>query len=332
MISVKCSLIAVASATTAIVSAIGARAADMPAPPPMMVYQAPPPAVDFSGWYLRGDIGMTNQQVKSAENVQIATAASFGWLDPISFDSGMLFGGGVGYLYNSWLRFDVTGEYRGKTALRGLDTYTGGSNNYSGNKSEWLLLANVYADLGTWWCITPFIGAGVGIANVKISGFRDDNIQNGGGGYAGDGSSTNFAWALHAGLGYQVNPNFTVELAYRYVSLGDGITGDVINYDGTNTINNPWTYKNITSHDIKLGMRWAFGDYGAAQPAYRTNYVPPAPQPAQQVLVAPAPAYQQQYAAPPAYQQQPAYQQPTYQQQYPQQQPYYGPAPLMRKG
>jgi Spy/CpxP family protein refolding chaperone len=35
-----------------------ARAADLP---PL----APPPLPEFSGWYLRGNVGMTNQQVNS---------------------------------------------------------------------------------------------------------------------------------------------------------------------------------------------------------------------------------------------------------------------------
>ena len=44
-----------------------AQAADLPAMPP------PPVIHDFSGWYLRGDIGMTNQQVKSLYNSLYST-------------------------------------------------------------------------------------------------------------------------------------------------------------------------------------------------------------------------------------------------------------------
>ena len=54
----------------------------------------------------------------------------------------------------------------------------------------------------------------------------------------------------------RVTPNFTVELAYRYLDMGDGLTGDLRAFDGTNAINNPMTFKNITSHDLKLGVRW----------------------------------------------------------------------------
>ena len=39
----------------------------------------------------------------------------------------------------------------------------------------------------------------------------------------------------HAGLAYKVTPNFTVELAYRYLDMGDGLTGDLRTFDGTNT-------------------------------------------------------------------------------------------------
>ena len=74
--------------------------------------------------------------------------------------------------------------------------------------------------------------------------------------FADNLSKWNLAWALHAGVAYKVTPNFTVELAYRYLDMGDGLTGDLRRFDGINTINNPMTFKNITSHDLKLGVRW----------------------------------------------------------------------------
>ena len=37
-------------------------------------------------------------------------------------------------------------------------------------------MANAYVDLGTWWCITPFIGAGVGAARVSIADFSDTGV------------------------------------------------------------------------------------------------------------------------------------------------------------
>jgi opacity protein-like surface antigen len=248
--------LAFAGAATALFTT-AASAADFPATP------MPAAVADVSGWYLRGDIGMTNQQVKTLDNVLFPQTPGLVLRDK-NFEAGMLFGLGAGYKLNNWFRFDVTGEYRGETGFHGLDTWNDGAarfNNYTAKKSEWLVLANAYLDLGTWWCITPFIGAGVGWSSVTIHSFRDAGIDGGGVptmAYADAASKSNFAWALHAGLAYEVTKTFTVEMAYRYVNLGSGTTGDIIAYDGTNNFNNPMKFKDITSHDLKFGVRWMF--------------------------------------------------------------------------
>ena len=239
-------------------------AADMPmiAPPPPMY--APPPVEDFGGWYLRGDIGFSNQHVSRLNNVlDVGNTTS---VQNLGFNTAGIFGLGVGYRVNNWFRADVTGEYRGNSQFFGTDaiTYPGGfgTDTYHATKSEWVVLANAYVDLGTWWCMTPFIGAGVGTARVGISNFTDQGIANNGAGalpglaFGDNTSKWNFAWALHAGVAYKVTPNFTVELAYRYLDMGDGLTGDLRTFDGTNNINNPTTFKGITSHDLKIGVRW----------------------------------------------------------------------------
>jgi opacity protein-like surface antigen len=287
-------------------------------------------AEEFTTWYLRGDIGMTNQRVKKLENKLIPANANHVSAD---FDSSMLFGLGVGFQFNNWLRFDVTGEYRGKSDFTGLDIIGSGTNRitdeYRAKKDEWLFLANAYADLGTWWCLTPFVGAGIGFARVTVSDFTDicTTCQSGsppvsapGVAFADTASQWNFAYALHAGLAFQASNNTTIELAYRYVSLGDGITGDTITYLGGNKINNPTTFKDITSHDLKLGVRFTCcDDQPAAPPPRAVMYQPPPP-----VYQPPPPPV---YQAPPLYAPPPAYSPPVYPQVYaPQQQP------VMRKG
>jgi opacity protein-like surface antigen len=240
-------------------------AADMPSimPPPSMSY-APPMIEDFGGWYLRGDIGFSNQKVDHLNNVLDANNTTS--VQNLSFNTAGIFGAGVGYQFNHWFRADITGEYRGNSDFSGTDqiSYPGGvgTDVYHATKSEWVALANAYVDLGTWWCITPFVGAGVGAARVSIANFTDQGIANNGGGalpglaLADNVAKWNLAWALHAGVAYKVNPNFTVELAYRYLNMGDGLTGDLRTFDGTNNIVNPMTFKNITSQDLMLGVRW----------------------------------------------------------------------------
>ena len=267
MVSVK--VVAFAGMTALLSSA--ASAADMP-PPPMYL----PKEEVGHGWYLRGDIGMSNQQVKRLHNVNydIATSVNIVHKD---FDSAPMFGLGVGYQWNHWLRFDLTGAYRGKANFHGFDILTSGgntfTNEYRASKSEWLFLANVYADLGTWWNFTPFIGAGIGTSFNKISNFMDICTTCAGGcvAFAETATKWNFAWALHAGIAYQVNPNLTFEFAYRYVSLGDALSGDIVTYLGANNIHNPQHFRGITSHDLKFGVRWMID----TTPSYQPISLPP---------------------------------------------------------
>jgi opacity protein-like surface antigen len=275
MRSVK-SLIAAGAAS--LISSV-AFAADMPiAPPPSY---GPPPVEDFGGWYLRGDIGFSNQSVKEVRNGNEALYTPLLSLNQqTGFDTGGIFGLGVGYQFNSWFRGDITGQYRGRTNFHGQDLVTyplgggligAGSDNYSASKSEWLVLANAYVDLGTWWCVTPFIGAGVGAARVTVSNFTDQGLADFSPGVIAPGFATassaskwNFAWAAHAGLAYKVSPNLTLEVAYSYVDLGSGLTGPVTTFQGFTT-NNPMHFRDITSHDLKLGVRW---NLDSPQPVY----------------------------------------------------------------
>jgi opacity protein-like surface antigen len=249
-------------------------AADLPYAPPYV-----PPVEEFGGWYLRGDIGMTNQSFGSlhSQNIDFVNTNFPGSLQNhgFGFDSSTSFDLGVGYQFNNWLRADITGEYRGKANLHGSQSIPTNSafalandqvqvNNYTGSKSEWVFMANAYVDLGTWWGVTPFVGAGIGTARNTISGLRDDGFTAPNFGavtgvstfYGDDASKWNFAWALHAGLSYRVTPNVSLELAYRYISLGDGMTGATHPFDGPARASDPFILKDITSHDVKFGVRW----------------------------------------------------------------------------
>jgi opacity protein-like surface antigen len=265
MRSVKC-LIAAGAASLLSSTAF---AADMAIAPPPQYYA--PPAEDFGGWYLRGDIGFSNQNVKSVVDTNSAAYNNVAVSQSSSFGSAGIYGGGVGYQFNNWFRADFTGQFRGKSNFTGLDVVTGtgpfvgfrGTDVYTATKSELLFLANAYVDLGTWWYVTPFVGAGIGTARVSIGDFTDtgdfiNGVQVHSINYAGEDSKWNFAWAAHAGLAYKVSPSLTLELAYSYVDLGSGITGPTHSFDQTtNTTHAPFSFKNITSNDVKFGVRWS---------------------------------------------------------------------------
>jgi opacity protein-like surface antigen len=247
-----------------------ASAADLYEPP---VIELPPPVRSYGGWYIRGHIGMSNQRVDSISHPDITAAIAHEWLQRGSFSSAPTFGIGAGYQVNKYLRGDITVEYRGGADFRALDRLFNPdlgqltTNDYRARKTEWLMLANAYVDVGHFWKIKPYVGAGIGVSRNTISDFRDFNVQTGGGGYAATASQWNLAWALHAGLGFDVTDNLTLDLGYSFVNLGNARTGTVLNDDpaepsgcqGGGTCA-PVTFNRLVSHDLKLGLRYKFGE------------------------------------------------------------------------
>jgi opacity protein-like surface antigen len=276
-----------AAAAAMIGSMIGsAFAADMPLPPPAPIAVEQP----ASAWYLRGDVGIgVLNQVDFIFQSNPASAPPDILSQQASLGDTTIFSMGVGYEWNRWLRFDVTGEYRTKSGFNAFIMYDCGGTCVAGDqynaflKSE-VFLANAYIDLGTWDCLTPFIGFGVGGALNTWNNLFDTGIGTSGNGVGTNPSKFNFAWAAYAGLAYDVTKTFTVEATYRYLNYGS-VSDQIYCMGGCA----PDTYKlnNLTSNDFLLGMRWRFpieGSFFAAQPAVLMQpaapiYQPPAPAP-----------------------------------------------------
>ena len=69
------------------------------------------------------------------------------------------------------------------------------------------------------------------------------------------GTSTNFAWAIHAGVSYDVTPQTVIDLAYRYSDLGSAQSGAVYTYDGA-FAHSGVHIKDVTSNDLLFGVRY----------------------------------------------------------------------------
>lgn len=271
-------MLAFAGAATALITTTAAIAADFPvAPQPQM--RAP---VESSGWYLRGDVGIGNQSFKSFDFTQTAGGP---WpetwrIDQKDLKDTFFFAAGIGYAWNNWLRFDITGEYRADVKWKAVGSYFNGTDRafdvYDGDHAAAVFLFNAYVDLGTWWCLTPYIGAGVGTAYHMVSAVSDTGINTDGlgssaFGYADkDYSKWSLAWAVHAGVAYTVTPGFKVDLGYRYLNMGSAQTAEVLcGASGCGTGGGPRAYyhlKTMDSHDFKLGVRWMLQPEPVYQP------------------------------------------------------------------
>ncbi|MGQ0673911.1 MAG: outer membrane protein [Hyphomicrobium sp.] len=217
---------------------------------------APPPPPGRT-WYIKGFLGMHNYDSDDLDSEIIAGNFTLHHQD---YKSAPFFGLGLGVMCNRWLRLEGTAEYRGSSVFFAQDSYTGngfppGTNEYTADIESWVGLANAYIDVFTWRGITPYVGAGIGIASISVDGLKDVNVPNNSVFYGADNTETNFAWALHAGLAYDVTSTVTLDIGYRYLNLGDAKSGKVRAYDGSSEYASV-DLDDVDSHDLMLGMRW----------------------------------------------------------------------------
>ena len=254
-----------------------ALAADYVEPP---VVEAPPvqqiayEEPSYGGWYIRGDIDYHGLRFKGADYILYGAPGVNG-----SFDSGKLkgafsLGGGVGYQVNKYFRTDITGDYLFKSSFRGSTSGFCGNGNpcVSSDTSSFtalLLLANAYADLGTYHGITPYVGFGIGGAHVKW----DDLINNDDDGsfrHEG-GKGWRFAYAAMAGASYCVTSNAKLDVGYRYAHMEGG------RMFGYAVGGGPGYDKGIDMHEVRGGLRYQFGKSDCSEPepiAYEPEPVP----------------------------------------------------------
>jgi opacity protein-like surface antigen len=242
----------------------------------------PPPPPSGRAWYLKGTIGMKNPEPGSiwTDGTGVGDGYDSGIFTVHHEDikSSSLYGFGIGIEHSRWLRFDVTGEYRGKQLFVAQDSYNNGggcgvgvpgancgTNEYTADLESWLGLFNAYIDLGTFRGLTPYVGAGIGVAGIDVQGFKDVNVPAGSVFYGDrDKYSTNFAWALYAGVSYDVTPQFTLDLGYRYTDLGSVETGTATAFDGSSSYNG-LQIRDIVSHDLLFSARYRLD---SPQPMY----------------------------------------------------------------
>lgn len=252
-----------------------ATAADLLPPPPQPMYEPPPAPVTFSGWYLRGDVGVGAQTSNNLRNTIDPNFTIVGdEFDAKSIGDAAFVDFGAGYQFNNWFHGDVTGEYRTAAQFHTIESaifQCGGigvvrcHDNDVGSVSSAVFLANGYFDIGTWYGFTPYVGGGVGFADNFFKGVTDTG-EAGGFGFAADHSSLNFAWAAMAGVGFAITPNLRLELGYRYLNMGTATSGAII-CQNTAVCPHEVLKFNLASNDFRIGMRYIFADVPPPAPA-----------------------------------------------------------------
>jgi len=207
-----------------------------------MFYLAPTQAgaADFSGLYV------TPKFVYSHTNTDFEAHANAGSAK-IGGYSDSLFGGAIAIGYDFKPRFEVPVrlefEYSILSSFEDSEALSP-TINVTGKFDTQVFFINTYYDFHNTSKFTPYIGVGIGMSLV------DTKIDANGINIFPSNTETNFAWNIGTGISYAFTDKMSVDLAYRYVQLGDGETKTIaqsfIKADS------------IDAHQIMLGFRYTF--------------------------------------------------------------------------
>ena len=249
-----------------------------------------------SGWYVRGDFGgaqlyQANPFYKGIlqNNGSTFSSNAPGVTLRQSHELGYVGGVGGGYAFTSHLRADVVIDYHmpvhsnaygasfrcingygpvqtatttnpvtGVVSTTSTATPTSGTctGAYQANLQSYDALVNGYYDLGTWYGVTPYVGAGVGLSfghyqtssaytqadgsSYNISVTNPASGQTYAINYDRTSSHTyyNLAYALMAGFAFPIFDHAKIDIGYRFLDLGTVLGA------------------NLREHEVRAGLRY----------------------------------------------------------------------------
>jgi opacity protein-like surface antigen len=263
--------------------AVPAMAADLD--DPIFVEQAPDlvPVEIGNGWYIRGDVGyMLKQESRSHVYNTFTPPSTYAEQSfaTAEVSGDISFGGGVGYQFTDWLRFDGTidiyrGGFTGTTVSASpCPTQTAGTScltNDSQGYDAYQFMANAYVDLGTFVGFTPYVGAGIGLTMMEWDQLTNQFICVNGVGPAicdpaplitetthAGASDLQMTYSVMAGVSYAASKNVKMDLGYRYSRVQGG---NQFMYDAASqtagATGAQGSYGGHDVHEVRFGVRYA---------------------------------------------------------------------------
>ncbi len=159
-------------------------------------------------------------------------------------DSTGFFEGGIGCQVSDNMRIEITGGLRLKSSL--ADPFI---DSLSANLSSQNVFVSTFWDITNYAGFTPYVGGGIGAARHEITGLT---FPLG----AADGAQYDFAYHATVGVSYDISTNLKLDLAYRYVDLGEMVSG--VDYAAADP--GAISVDNIQGHEVKVGLRYHFGN------------------------------------------------------------------------
>lgn len=195
-----------------------------------------------SGWYVGGSAGLSFLEEQTNHNGS----------DSVNFDTsasnpGFDITGALGKDLGNGFRAEGELGYR-QIEMGHATVYAPGgaglnSGSAGGNANAVSLMGNGYYDFQTGGRIVPYVGLGIGMAEVSMDGVSVNNAP------AVDDSDLVFAYQAMAGIGYQLTPTGTIYTGYRYFATTRPTFSDA----GGDRFNSEFEL-----HNLEIGYRLSF--------------------------------------------------------------------------
>ena len=225
--------------------------------------------VEFgTGWYVRGDLAATAipKIGASTPTNEFVNGIFYDDAPALLFSNGNKVGYtaslGAGYSFLNGLRGDIVADFHQpisssfsgvpykcqngyglnaattSTLQTSYPTYSTCTGNFKASLKSYDVLINGYYDIGHWYGITPYVGAGVGLAfghystgstytqadgtsyNINITDPASGSTYHIYQDRFASGNYYNFAFALMAGFSYDIFPHTKLDIQYRYLHEG----------------------------------------------------------------------------------------------------------------
>jgi len=214
-----------------------------------------------TGFYVGGNTNMSFQDD--------ADSSVAGVTNVIEYKTGWGLDGYGGYAWGNGIRTEGEVAYRHAQTDHVTGTRSGAA---GGGIHNWAFMGNALYDFDTGTRITPYVGAGIGVAAVDADNMRTINNST------LDSTRAAFAYQGIAGASIALEGNWAFTADYRYFATTPDVKFKTNGATRAETEN--------ASHNLMLGIRYTFAkpaEVAAAAPAPA-----PVPAPAAQKAVAPA--------------------------------------------
>jgi len=198
------------------------------------------PQANSNGWYLSGSTGLSFLQ----EQNNHAGSLNF---DTSGANPGFDVTGAVGKELGNGFRAEGEIGYRQIEMGHGTVYAPGGTGIASGpaggDAHALSFMGNGYYDFQTGTRFVPYVGAGIGFADVTMSGVSINGVP------ATNDSDLAFAYQGMAGVGYQLTDNGTIYTGYRYFAVDDPTFDDTTGEK---------FHSELATHNLEVGYRLTF--------------------------------------------------------------------------